>query len=370
MRRLILVLPLFAVLVACNRGSAGRPIKVGSSASGSLTDQDPVMRGNRGPYQVWTLRAKRGQRLVIDLTSSAFDPFLVVRDAEGFLVSSDDDSGDELGARVRTILPRTGSYRLIATAVGATARGEYRLTVSEWVAPEAPRPGAAQTIAVGETKDGVLEPGDEFAGDGPYQDRWTFDLRADQRARVEMRSTDVDSYLMLLGPDGRVVATNDDGLGNRDAVVMVRAPAAGRYTALATTYGDQPKVGAYRIGLAEVSGQFAEAGTVLPIADGETKEGQLEVGDSTTASGGYTDTYEFRAARSGSVVLDLVSTDFDAYLTLRDSTGQQLGTDDDSGGGRNARLTSAVTAAALYRIVVGTFGSGSGSYRLTARLSR
>ncbi len=55
---------------------AGRRIKLGASESGAITDQDPRMRGNRGPYQVWTLAGKRGQRLVIDMTSSTFDTYL------------------------------------------------------------------------------------------------------------------------------------------------------------------------------------------------------------------------------------------------------------------------------------------------------
>lgn len=330
------------------------------------------MRGSRGPYQVWTLRGNRGQRLVIDLASSAFDAYVYLRDGDGFLIGSDDDSGDENAARLRTILPRDGRYRIIATSFGAGGRGEYTLSVSEWAATEAPPPGSAQSLSLGETKDGVLEPGDELSGDGPYQDRWSFEVQADQRVRVEMRSTDVDSYLMLLGEHGRLLATNDDGLGNRDAVVTVRASAAGRYTALATTFGDQPRVGAYRIALAEVSGEFAEPGAVGAISEGETKTGQLEAGDSTTAGGGYADVYEFRASRAGTAVIDLTSTDFDTYLTLRDSGGLELAKNDDlSAGSTNSQITWVVNAGAAYRIVVSAFGSGarSGGYSLAVRLT-
>lgn len=372
MHRLLPLLPLLALAAACGRdaGTAGSTIKVGSSATGSLTDQDPMMRGNRGPYQVWRLRGKRGQRLVIDMTSSAFDAYLYVRDADGFLIGQDDDSGDENNARLRTILPRNGAYRIIATSFGSTARGDYALAVSEWPAPEAPRPASSQAISVGETKDGLLEPGDEFSGDGPYQDRWTFEVGANQRVRVDMRSTDVDSYLMLLGPDGRVVATNDDATG-RDAAVSVRASEAGRYTALATTFGDQPRVGAYRISLTVVSGEFADPGTVQSISAGESREGQLESGDSTTSSGSYTDIYRFRPAQTGTATIDLTSTDLDPYLTLQDSAGTELTHDDDGGEGNNSLITYSVTAGALYRLVVGTFGAGArtGGYRLAARVS-
>lgn len=372
MRLLLPLIPLCVLALACNRssGPAVHGIKVGSSASGALSDGDPMMRGNKGPYQVWTLRGKRGQRLVIDLTSSSFDAYLYVRDADGFLIGSDDDSGDDNNARLRTILPRNGSYRIVTTSFGSTARGDYTLAVSEWPAPEAPSPGSSLSIAVGETKDGLLEPGDEFSGDGPYQDRWTFELKANERVRVEMRSTDVDSYLMLVGPDGRVVATNDDANG-RDAVINVRAPAPGRYTAFATTYGDQPRVGAYRISLTAVSGEFADPGTVQSISEGEAREGQLESGDSATASGSYADIYQFRAPRAGTATIGLTSTDLDPYLALQDSAGTELTHDDDSGEGNNALITYPVSAGTLYRLVVGTYGSGArpGEYHLTARVT-
>ena len=372
MRRLLLLLPLCVLVAACKRGpaAASRSIKVGASASGSLTDDDAMMRNNHGPYQVWMLRGKRGQRLMIDMTSSRFDAYLYVRDADGFLIGQDDDGGDQNNAKLRTILPRNGLYRIIATSFGATARGDYSLAVSEWPAPQAPGPGTGQDIAVSETKDGLLEPGDEFSGDGPYQDRWTFELKANDRVRVEMRSTDVDSYLMLLGPDGHVVATNDDANG-RDAAITVRAAAAGRYTAFATTYGDQPRVGAYRIQLTTVTGDFADPGTVQSISDGETKLGQLEAGDSTTTSGGFTDIYQFRSPRAGMVTLSLTSTELDPYLTLQDSAGTELTHDDDGGEGNNALITWTVSSGALYRLVVSTFGSGThaGAYQLVARMS-
>ena len=327
------------------------------------------MRGNRGPYQVWTLKGKRGQRLVIDMTSSAFDTYLYLRDSDGFLLASDDDSGDDNNARVRTILPRNGRYRIIATSFGQSARGDYRLTISEWPAPEAPAAGRAQSIAVDETRDGLLEPGDEFAGDGPYQDRWTLEATAEQRMRIEMTSTDVDAYLILLGPDGQVVATNDDARG-RDAAIFHRAQAAGRYTILATTYGDAPKVGAYRLAVKSVSGEFAEPGQVQEISDGQTHDGQLEGGDSTTASGSYVDVYTFRAPRAGQMTADLTSTEFDTYLTLQDSSGLQLATDDDTGEGNNARLIHAVTAGTRYRLLAGTYGAGArgGGYQLAVRV--
>lgn len=224
------------------------------------------------------------------------------------------------------------------------------------------------SLRVGESLDGALDSTDQVSTEGPYQDRWTFDAQAGQRIRVEMTSSDLDSYLRLLGPDGNVLATNDDGLG-RDAAINLGAAATGRYTALATTYGTEKHSGAYRIMVQQVTGDYPDPRAVGTIAEGETKEGLLEVGDSATASETLVDVYQFRPSHDGMVVIDLTSSQVDPYLAVQDSMGQSLATDDDSGDDRNSRISQQVTGGALYRLAVGTFGSRAryGSYRLAVR---
>lgn len=345
-------------------GVQGRGIKIGKSASGVLTAEDPTLRG-RGPYQLWSVRGKRGRRVTIDMTSSSFDAFLILRGPDGFVMAANDDGGDDNNARINTIFPRTATYTIVAAAYASGMRGDYGLTIGEWVVPDVPGAGEPQSLAMGATRDGLLEPGDEVTGDGPFQDRWSFDMPQDGRFRLEMRSTDIDSYLILLGPDGAQLATNDDGSG-RDAIITMKAPAAGRYTALATTFGDQPNVGAYRVALSEVTG--AIGATPVEVRLGETREGMLESGDSTSASGSFADLYHFRPAAGRVYQIDLVSAALDPYLTLQDSLGNQLATDDDGGDeGLNSRLRYIMQAGQLYRIVAGTFGSSgrSGSYRIS-----
>jgi hypothetical protein len=344
--------------------SRGR-LSVGSTATGTLADSDPRGRGNRGPYQVWTLRGERGEAIVVDMTSTAFDALLILRDADGMLVGHDDDSGDNLNARLRTILPRSGTYRLYAASVGGSARGDYTLTAGQWIVPDAPSAGSTEPLAVGTPRDGLLEPGDHLTADGPYQDRWSFEAEAGSRLRLEMRSEELDSYVMVYGPDGALVGFNDDGGRGRDAALVFRAPSAGRYTAVATSFGDHPRPGTYRVELTAVSGEFADPGAVLELTEGQVVTGQLEAGDSTRGGGGFADYYWFTPARTGSATFNLSSDDFDAVVELQDASGQRLASDDDGGGGRNARLVHPVTAGTRYRVMARAFGgSAVGTYRL------
>jgi len=224
------------------------------------------------------------------------------------------------------------------------------------------------SMQLGQTLEGALDSADVVSADGPYEDRWTFDLTAGQRIRIEMRAEGFDSYLKLLGPDASVLSTNDDALG-RDAAITIRVPTLGRYTAVATSYGREKALGSYRISLIDVPGEFAAPGAIGTIAVGAAQGGVLEVGDSTTTNNGYADYFDFSPTATGSVVFDLMSTQFDGYLILRDSLGIQLATDDDSGENRNAQLTTPVVAGARYRLVATTYGSGarSGTYQLAIR---
>jgi RNA polymerase sigma-70 factor (ECF subfamily) len=66
-------------------------------------------------------------------------------------------------------------------------------------------------------------------------------------------------------------------------------------------------------------------------------------------------------------VIDLVSSDFDAFLRLEDSKGKELARDDDSGGGLNARIQINPPVEGVYTLIVSSFDKHAGSYRLEAR---
>jgi len=253
-----------------------RVLTVGLPVSDSLTFRDPVRRTGGAPYHTWLLQGRRGDRLTVDLVSADVDAYLIVRGPDGFALGSDDDSGGELNARLHLILAREGTYRIIATAMGDSARGRYTLTVSRWETPSAAAPGRSAAIALGETRTGVLEPGDDLSSDGPYQDRWTFDGRPGARLRVELRSDDVDPYLTVLGPDGARIGSNDDGrFGHRNSLVLFRTPVAGSYTILASSFRDELRVGAYRLSLLEDTGGVAvpERPVLRPPASPQAVQG-------------------------------------------------------------------------------------------------
>ncbi len=104
----------------------------------------------------------------------------------------------------------------------------------------------------------------------------------------------------------------------------------------------------------------ALAQATTPINIGDTVEGGLTAAQPQAR-------YTFTGEAGQLVTITLVSNAFDAYLTLEDANGMFIASDDDSGGGRNARIGPlALPANGSFVIVVASlFGSETGAYSLT-----
>jgi hypothetical protein len=123
----------------------------------------------------------------------------------------------------------------------------------------------ATPIAIGQTLSGTLASTDCIASQpnrlSAFEDIYTFVARAGQRVRIEMSATtDIDTYLYLFGPDGSLVAENDDIVlgSNTNSRIPVAAgqflllPQTGVYTIAATTF-DNSSAGSYTIRLSDNS---------------------------------------------------------------------------------------------------------------------
>lgn len=107
--------------------------------------------------------------------------------------------------------------------------------------------------------------GDIAANDQPYArdeysnaraDRIPANLTAGQMVTIHMASPTIDSYLVVLGPDGAAVAQNDDSGGTLNSMVNYTPTATGAHTIVATTY-DDGDVGPYVVRVRQTGGGAA-----------------------------------------------------------------------------------------------------------------
>ena len=102
------------------------------------------------------------------------------------------------------------------------------------------------------------------------------------------------------------------------------------------------------------------------ITSGETITGRLTTSNPTMDGMEYFQVYGYEGRAGERIVLTLTSTDFDAYVGIVGYDFDFEASDDDSGGGTDARLAVTLPRAGDYLVVVTTFDTGeTGRYTLS-----
>jgi hypothetical protein len=125
----------------------------------------------------------------------------------------------------------------------------------------------------------------------------------------------------------------------------------------------------------------AGLGLVASVALPATAQQQISIGTSVTGTLTMSDPvlpsdqshyklFTFMGQAGQTVQVDLMSSDFDAYLYLRDQNGQNLAQDDDSGGGLNSRIVRNLPYTGMFQILANTLRAGQyGSFTLSLQAS-
>jgi hypothetical protein len=222
----------------------------------------------------------------------------------------------------------------------------------------------------GPAVEGRLEASDPKLGEAEHYDDRRITLRANQRVRLSLESTDFDPVLLVYRPDNldEPLAENDDGGEDVNARLTFTAPADGDYVVRAMSY--EPGVlGRYSLRAeplpplpAPVTAHSATAAMTWRLFRGEL--GPQDPDD----NGLHFDDYQVRL-REGELML--VAVDSDAFdttvqvLAAEARAGPVLESDDDGGPDSNSLLGFRAPRAGDYIVRVTSFTAGqSGAYTL------
>jgi hypothetical protein len=99
--------------------------------NGTLAATDPIDPVQQDCHcKVYTLNMSAGRSYQIDMMSAQIDSFLRLENPEGQTIISDDDSGEDLDARIVFTCDRAGVYRIVATSF-VPGTGSFSLRVQE-----------------------------------------------------------------------------------------------------------------------------------------------------------------------------------------------------------------------------------------------
>lgn len=312
----------------------------------------------------YRIRLQEGQSYRFTLRSDGdnplSDPYVRLHNPAGEEAAYDDDGGDGLNSYLEFTAPSSGVYFVSAGAFADSGTGGYTLSAMAGDIPASQSTDAALS-ADGDYRQGVLSP----AGD---RDWYHIDLTEGQSIRVGMESPQQadalgDPYLVLYGPDGSEVARDDDGGDGLNAFLEYQAVQSGPHYIEARGFSDDAQ-GAYGIGvIAGEIGDSADNADYL-TANGEGRMSTL--GQAGDVDWFMIDVIEGRPYRFNVIGLEEGGLT-DPVLTLYDSNGEQVATDDDGGTGTNAYLSFVSPTGGTYYAAVSAYENrGTGRYWLGA----
>lgn len=221
-----------------------------------------------------------------------------------------------------------------------------------------------RSISMNAEVSGRLQANDPRFSDNRVYHLYSFRGTAGQNVQIDVMSTDFDPVAILQNASGAELTRDDDGGDGLNARINYTLPANGTYRVVAKTFGEN-SFGSYRLRLSSLAVAPVIAGGMRTIARGQMVAGRLMLSDPRLADNSLYHAYLYTASAGETITVDVMSSEFDAYVLIQDAGGTRLVSDDDSGEGLNARLTYTFPYSGTFRIIVNTYAAGaSGAYTL------
>ena len=339
---------------------------------GALADGDGTLTS--GEYvDRYTVRGTGGP-LVADLTSDAFDPYLIVRLPNGEQVDNDDHEGSLTRSLLVVDTEPGAEYLVDVTSYAVGEVGPYRLTL------QTDGPADGLTADGIRRESGALAAGDDRLEAGEYVDKYTFTGVPGQRLRLDLTSDDFDTYLVLDPPRGEGLQDDDGGGRVGHSRIEADLTEPGTYTVYVTSYAAD-ETGAYDLAI-DLSERF---GTPLPSEDDdpdpvvrpvysqrnsaltldETLTGALDPSDQRFDSGKYLEVHTFDGDAGEPVRVEMSSTAFDTFLIVETPSGERLTNDDFEGDQSRSVVEFAMPESGRYRVLATSYRGGeTGPYTI------
>lgn len=313
-------------------------------------------------FNAYEVEVEAGHHLIVNIRTTAFDPFLSIASPTGDATSNDDWNMTNTHAHVHMIAEETGTWTIRVAGFDVTQTGPYHIDI--YTGPNAPDGSMPPVIEAGELTDGD----DEIIGaPGRFVDRFEIEGVAGEYITANVRSPIFDTVIIIEQVDGEGRWENDDYFGNRaTSQLSITLPEDGDYIIKVTSF-DANEYGPYTL--------VIQRGTPppSPVASNQTEHsGTLNEGDATRDDGPYVDTFEFEGVEGEQVVLDLTSEDFDTFLRLEwvgadDAAIRTWENDDYSAGDMtHSQLKLTLPGNGMYRAILSSYDRGeTGDYLLT-----
>lgn len=309
--------------------AAVHQLQLGDSHRGELTTQSGVNRKDGSRFSEFTVELSDNTLIEIELKGSLHG------------VVSLFDSRDDLlnmASHLRHRIEQPGQYTLVVSGMDADSYGPFDISIQEVELTD------EQQLSVPANVRSWLQEG--------LPNHYVLQIDEVGFYQIDMRSDDVDSYLVLEGPGGYRNEDDDGGDSLNASIRDLLEPGEYQVTARAYSSGS---------GFFTLSVENRDH--IEQQRQNQAGELQLDQTHQARLERDREDVYQVSLAESGYYQIDMISDDLDPYLELQ---GQGVAySDDDGGDGLNARLYTYLEAGE-YRVIARGFDENErGAYQIT-----
>lgn len=231
--------------------------------TGMLSQESPLDR-NSLPHEVHLIELTEGQWYRIEMTAQAFEPALVLRDAEDQIVGTGSSAGEAMTNDLLYYPAATGTYRLDAIGSQA-AKGNYEIKFQSCGPMAVPRPKIQAFVAQGKLTEKSLS--------HPAMRELRYEthgvpMEAGKRYCIELHSSDFYPILQVLDARGQELHSTQWGASPAVARQYFLPPRTEKYELRVLAV--ESKTGTYTLRVDQFAGaggpQFVE-GQLSPEAD-------------------------------------------------------------------------------------------------------
>jgi hypothetical protein len=319
--------------------------------------------GDQSYYNYYKVTLPASGQINVAATSGDFTPTLNVLDAAGNLVASDSGSGGydakyNVQSNVVTQLP-AGNYTLQVFS-DIPSGGNYTLNYA--FAPSAPQPCMIATVKPGDQVTGTLAAASCRSVMG-LTDLYAMTLPAAGTVDVEVDSTAFNSILAMRDAKDNLVLRNEDVNGLAIAHVNALLP-AGVYTIAAASQGG---AGAYHMATSFTAQAVPACSFTQPLNLNGGYIQRLGPNSCIGTNGQAVDYYGFTLPVDSLALAVMTSSEVDGFLTLYDSNGNILRTDDNSYGSNDPLIVQYLPAGTYKLAARGASAAVGGLYEVDLR---
>lgn len=186
--------------------------------------------------KTFTFKMEKDKAYQFLLATNAFRACIRIEDLTGGQLASDFDRlGRNTGAEVVYRSTKTADHQIVVTAINANAVGKFTLTVKE-LTGDFGKPIDLKLDKGQGTFTGNIDKTD-IRYNGKIHKLFIVKMEAGKTYQIDHVSRNFDAYLYLQGPDGNVLAQDDDGGEGLNSRIIHKAAKAGEYRIVATSLG-------------------------------------------------------------------------------------------------------------------------------------